>query len=357
VRIPDVQHNLGATNGQLGAALLGAPLGAVIAVPCAGWLVARFGSRPVTIGGALATCLTLPLPAAATSLAALAAALVLLGMSYGCQDMAMNAQAVAVEGVYGRPLMSSFHAAFSTGGIIGAFVGGAVAARGVEPLPALVGASLVFACILIAACPSLLRTPPAERSRVESPFARPSRAILGLGAFAFCALLSEGAIGDWSAVLLRSLDVGADVAAAGFGVFSLTMALGRLAGDRLAVQLGPEQLARLGGATAALGLGLGLIIGQPAAIVAGLAATGAGLSTLFPLAVSAAGRTPGMPPSTAIAAVTTVGYAGLLAGPPMIGGAAQLVTLHVALGLVVLLCAAAALLAPSVRTGAGSAGF
>jgi MFS family permease len=353
VRIPDVRDGLGLSPGELGGALLGAPLGALVGVPVAGWLVGHFGSRWVTVAAALATCGALPLPAVAPNLPLLAAALGLLGISYGALDMAMNAQAVAVEGRYGRPLMSSFHAFFSVGGIAGSFASGLVAARGVPPLPDLLGAAAILGGVGVVAGGFLLPTPPSQIAAGQV-FAWPARAILGLGVFAFCVLLSEGAVADWSAVYLRdALGANPALAAAGYGVFSLAMAAGRLAGDSLIARLGPERVARLGGSLAATGFALALVARDPLPALVGFGCTGVGLSALFPLALSAAGRVRSLPSSTALAAVTTLGYAGLLAGPPLIGLTAQLATLPVALGLVVLLCVLSALLAPMVGDPAG----
>ena len=349
VRIPDVQRALGATPAELGGALLGAPLGSLVGVPLVGWLVARFNGRPVTVVAALAVCLAITLPPAAPNLLALGASLFVLGICYGALDMAMNAQAVAVERVYERPLMSSFHALFSTGGIVGAFAGGAIAGRGVSPLTHLQGAALLLGAVTLLASPCLVATQPRSPGVAASSFVRPPRALLALAIFAFCGLLSEGAVSDWSAVYLRSIGADAQAAAAGYGIFSLAMAGGRLAGDRLTLRMGPVRLARLGGGLAAAGMALGLLVGRTPVALLGFGVMGAGLATLFPLALSAAGHTPNMRASTALAAVTTVGYTGMLVGPPLIGGLAQLATLPVALGLVVVLCLLAAGLADTTR--------
>jgi fucose permease len=157
---------------------------------------------------------------------------------------------------------------------------------------------------------------------------------------ALAGLLSEGAVADWSAVYLStSLGAGTTTAAAAFAAFSLAMAAGRFTGDRLVARLGGDRVVRAGGALAALGLGLTLLIGHAPVAVLGFALVGAGLSCVFPVVLSAAARTPGPPPSAAIAAVCTVGYLGFLIGPPTIGGLAELLGLPAALGLVVALCA------------------
>jgi len=138
-RIPVVQQQLGLTNGALGVALLGTAVGALLAMPTTGWVVARVGSRPVTKLMALAYCMALPLPALAPNLPLLTSALVVFGAVYGALDVAMNAQAIAVERCYRRPIMSSFHGLYSVGGIVGAVGGGVVTSLGVTPVPHLLG--------------------------------------------------------------------------------------------------------------------------------------------------------------------------------------------------------------------------
>jgi fucose permease len=174
---------------------------------------------------------------------------------------------------------------------------------------------------------------------------------------AFCVLLGEGAMADWSAVYLSgTLETGPGFAAAGYAAFSLTMAAGRLIGDRLVQRLGPVTLVRSGGALAALGLGLSLAVGQPAVALVGFACAGAGFSIVFPVALSAAGRAKGVAPGPAIAAVSTAGYSGFLVGPPAIGFLAEAVGLGTALYVVVLLSATIAVLSRTVGAAARGKG-
>jgi fucose permease len=169
-------------------------------------------------------------------------------------------------------------------------------------------------------------------------FVLPDRRLVALGAIAFCGLLGEGAMGDWSAVYLdQSLGADVEVAAVAFAVFSLTMALGRFSGDRIVARFGGGAVVCGGGALAALGLGATLLIGRPGVAIVGFGLIGAGLSCIFPVALSAAARTPGLAAGTAIAGVCTIGYLGFLIGPPAIGGLAELTSLPVALSVVVLL--------------------
>jgi MFS family permease len=353
-RIPAVQQGLNLSAGELGAALLAVAVGALIAMPLIGWAVSRMGSRPVVTCAVLAFAGALALPPLAPSLPLLAAALLLYGIGAGSLDVSMNSQGVVVERRYGSPIMSSLHAAFSFGGMAGAALGGLAASRNIGPTPQLAVMAAVIAALGLGATRALLPASVDAGAADAGPaFARPSKALLGLGVIGFCALLSEGAMSDWSAVYLRQdLATGAGLAAAGYSVFSLTMALGRLAGDWLTARLGPVALTRGGGVLSAVGLGIALLVGHPAAALVGFACVGAGMATIFPLVLSAAGRAPQGAAGPAIAAVATMGYCGFLAGPPAIGFAASIATLAVGLGIVVLLGIVIAVLAPAAGAGA-----
>jgi MFS family permease len=350
VRIPAIKERLGLGEGLLGVVLLGAAVGALVAMPVVGALVSRFGSRRVVGVSALALTVALPMPGLAPSLLLLVPAVVLLGAANGGLDVAMNAQAVAVERGYGRPIMSSFHAAWSFGGLGGAALGGLLASRGIGPLPHFAAVAVLAAIACVVAYGALLPSG-ADASEEGTPaFARPTRALLGLGIISFCVLLGEGAMGDWSAVYLDdTLRTGPGFAAAGYAAFSLSMAFGRLFGDRFTELLGPATLVRACGAIAAAGLGIALAAAQPLVALAGFACAGAGFSIVFPTALSATGRTAG-PTGPALAAVTTAAYTGFLVGPPFIGFLAELTGLGYALYLVVALSTAIIILAGAVNT-------
>ncbi|HEX2479417.1 MAG TPA: MFS transporter [Geminicoccaceae bacterium] len=360
-RIAEIQDRLEISEGQLGLALFMAALGALIAMPLAGAAAHRYGSRAATAVALAGFGLSLPGLALAPSLLGLGLALFVAGAAGGALDVSMNAQGVAVEKGYRAPIMSSLHGMFSLGGMTGAGVTGLLAALEVAIVPHFAGiCALILAVGAIAYRPLL---PAAAEAAAAGPgFARPSLALLLPGIVALAALLSEGAVADWSAVYLSAnLDAGTTMAAAAFAAFSLMMAAGRLSGDRLVARLGGDRVVRAGGALAACGLGLTLAIGHPVVAVIGFGLVGAGISCVFPVVLSSAARATDLPPSAAIAAVCTVGYFGFLLGPPMIGGLAELIGLPAALGLVVLLCALIAALgsrtpAPRAPAPAGSSG-
>ncbi len=336
--IPAVKARHGISDGTLGLVLLSMALGAVFALPLAGWLVGRAGSRRMTSASGLAFCLALPLPLVSPDLVLLSLSLVLLGACNATLDVSMNAQAVVVEAGYRRAIMSSFHGVFSLGGLAGAAIAGAVMALGVPALAHVVTISAA-SVIALGSCRRWL-VPSASRDRhPERVFARPTGVLLGLGLLSFCGLLAEGAMGDWSAVYLHdTLGSSPAVAAAGFAAFSLAMGAGRFGGDRLVARFGSVAVLRASSAVAAVGLAVALVIGRPIAGIIGCGLVGVGISNVIPILFSAAGRVPGIQAGTALAAVATAGYCGLLAGPPLIGLAAEVSGLRGALGIVSVLC-------------------
>jgi MFS family permease len=355
VRIPALQEGLGLSAGRLGLALLGVSAGAITAMPIAGRLVARHGSRPVTRVAAIAFALALSLPALAPTFVALVAALAVLGLANGTLDVAMNAQAASVQQRYAEPIMSRIHAMYSFGGLVGAAIGGRVAAYNVAVVAHLALVALVLAITGFAAGSAMLPAS-ADAAPEQSPHARLTRRLAALGLVAFCVLFGEGAMANWSAVYLRDVvGAGPGLAAAGFAAFSMTMATGRAVGDTLTTRLGPARLARLGGALAGLGAAMAIGIPHPWAAIIGFGAIGAGLSSVFPLVLAAASRTPGVVPGAAIAAVSMCGYTGLLAGPPLIGAVASLLTLRGGFAIVALSSFVVAVLARTLQREARSA--
>jgi MFS family permease len=364
-RIPAVKHALHLSDGLLGVALLAAPAGLVLVVLLAGRLVDAFGSSRLTrLSGVAVALLPIGLGLAA-NLAMLMVALLAFGIAAGLLDVAMNAQAGEVERRLGRPLMSSFHACYSFGGLAGALLGGLFAWAGIGPLPMFLAAGPPLAILAAVTGRWLLpgRAEPPAPAPSAGPAAAPgqsrmARRLLVLGLLAFCCMVGEGAAGSWSAVYLRdNLGTSAGFAAIGFAAFSITMAFGRLFGDRLAARFGPAALLRGCALLAAAGLAAGLIIASPVAGVAGFAVFGAGLSCTVPQLFSAAGNADPGRRGAGIARVAGLGYLGVLAGPVLIGGCASLVGLPRALGIPVVLLLLVAASAGALRgTGVSQPG-
>ena len=336
-RLPAIKADLGASDGQLGLALFAATVALVIAQPLAGALAQRFGARGPALAGAFGTGVGLPLAAHVPSVGLLALTLFAAFFSNGVLDVAINVEGVAVERRLGRRVLSSMHAAFSFGAMAGAGGGALAAAAGLEPEAHLaVVAVATLAVAVVAGCGVPPNPPVASRG---PSFARPSVPLLALGAAAFCVLLAEGSVTDWSAIFLSDeAGAGEAVAALGLAAFSLVMAIGRLGGDGLAERFGARPVVRCGGMLAAVGLALALATAEPAPSIIGFGLMGAGLSATFPLIVAAAARTEGLEEAPAIAAVSGLGYVGFIAGPATIGALSDAAGLRSALLPVVALC-------------------
>lgn len=378
VRIPQIKEHLGLGEGSMGVALLGAPVGVVAAVRFAGRIVARWGSRATTIAAGTAAAASLVPIGLAWNLGALVFALLLFGAAMGLMDVAMNAQGVAVERGYGRPLMSGLHGWYSIGTLAAALAGSGVAYLGV-PVPLhLAAAAAALAALVAVGCRGLLdrsadvlherrpRLPedhgPDGRdpgghgpgARTAAPSSRWMLAMLGV--IGLCSFVGEGAMADWSAIYLREY-LGTDPGFAGLGYAGCAVAMtaGRFGGDRVVARFGPVPVLRTGSLVAALGLGCGLLSGQPAVAVAGFTLFGLGIAVVAPVTFSAAGNLPGVPAAAGISRVTGVGYLGLLGGPPVIGFVAQGVGLTWALAVPVGLVGLIVLLAPATAAAAAAA--
>jgi MFS transporter len=365
-RVPAIKGNLGITDGQLAIGFVGLNAGAILGLQLGGMVVPRTGSRPALVVGLLAFAGALLAPAVVPNLPMLVAALFLLAVFNSVVDVAMNAHGVVVERGYRRPVMSSFHAMYSLGGTGGAALGALAAAGGLDRIPHFLAVAAAGAAVAVRASGLLL---PARADTTERSGGGPRRRtglvaalaggwtgrVVALGALGFCLLLAEGSAYDWAAVYLRDgVGAAAGVAAAGVATFSAAMTAGRLVGDRVAARLGPVAAFRAGALLAGAGFGAALLVGTPAAGLAGLGLFGAGLSLTFPLAISAAGRQDGAA-AVAVARVSTLGYLGAFVGPGLIGALAGPLGLPAALGVPAALVAAAALAARAVAPAAGRA--
>lgn len=354
-RIPQVQHDLNLSEGQLGIVLLGLAVGVLTALSLTSGLIARYSSRQVTVYGAVGMCFVLPLLGLMPNAVMLWAGLFLFGMMMSAMDVAMNAQAVVVEQLANRPLMSAFHASFSIGGFVGAAIGAGFATLTFSPLTHFVVISVVFVIIIIVTARYIPQAEDNTDSKDESNdriFQLPPRILWPLGAVAFAAAIGEGAMADWSGVYLSTVvGVEAGIDALGFAVFSILMTVGRLSGDRLTEMFSAPKLVRAGSSLATAGLLLAIFVPQLATSLIGFGAVGLGLSIVIPLAFSTAGKLSSLPEGAGIAGVATIGYAGFLAGPPIIGLIAEVTSLQVALVLVVLLVSSLILTASSLNLG------
>jgi MFS family permease len=352
VRIPAVKEQTAASPAALGLALLGASGGAVATMTMSGALCRRFGSRQMTIVGAIWLSLALLLPPLARSAPSLGLALVVFGIGYGCLNVAMNSVAVDFVAALGRPVMPSFHAAWSFGGLAGAALGGLLAPH-LSPLPHLALVAAVGIVVTVVCGRMLLARPippagGAEEGGRAGSGARSAggghawRVVLLFGLIALCGAYGEGAIGDWGALHLRQdLGAGPGLAAFGYAAFALAEACGRLAGSWLLARFGQMLVLTGGGLTACAGMLAAALAPVIAVALLGFALTGLGVANLFPAAMTRAGSLSG---PNGVAVASTLGYAGFLLGPPVIGFLASSVSLGTGLTTVSFLALIAAAL-------------
>jgi MFS family permease len=343
-RLPAIKESLHLSDGQLGLALFAMPAGSVLTLPVSGRIADRFGlDRVLRLAGALNPA-ALVLLGLAPDLGLLMAALAVYGALFGLLDVSMNACAARLELGYGRPIMSSLHAGYSIAGLAGAGIGGITAWLGTSPLTAFaVTAAALVALGLLLGPRVLLSASPGGRppgTPRDKSVRNHHQVIWILGLLALCGQVGEGSAGDWSAVYLHAnLGTTPAVAAVALGAFSVTMAAGRLAGDRLAARFGPVRLVRASGLVAGLGLAGGLLAGSvaglrpvwPAAAIAGFALLGAGLAAIFPQIVTVAARLDPAQAGRNIGRIAAVAYSGLLSGPVAIGAIAAGIGLRDAL--------------------------
>lgn len=357
VRIPAIKEQTGASAGELGLALLCVSAGAVITMTLTGRLCRRFGNHPVTVVCGILLSLSVALPPLTHSVPALGAVLLIFGAAYGGINVAFNSAAVDLVAVLRRPIMPSFHAAFSLGGMIGAGLGGLVAGS-LSPARHLLGLAVIGLLVTALAGRTLLRhepvkTPDRPHREEHTPRRLDTRTrglVTVFGLIALCTAYGEGALADWGALHLeQDLDAHPGVAAAGYTCFALAMTIGRAGGTTLLERLGRTRTLVAGGTMATAGMLLGSLAPSLWAALLGFAVTGLGLANIFPVAVERAGTLAG-PSGVAIA--STLGYGGMLLGPPSIGFMAEWFSLPAALTSVAALAAVAALIGAATRRAA-----
>ncbi|MBY8882498.1 MFS transporter [Actinacidiphila acidipaludis] len=387
VRIPAIKAQVGASAGQLGLALLGVSAGAVATMLLTGRLCRVFGSDRVTVATGVMLSFSIALPPRTHSALALGLVLLCFGISYGGLNVAMNSVAVDLVAALRRPVMSSFHAAYSLGGLLGSATGGLLAPHlspathlllltpvgllavvlagrvllaqplrrpGAEPVPAAAGPSAPAsptvrskAAATATARAGSRRDAPARAATTTANGSRTGVLVAVFGLIAACTAYGEGALAEWGPLhIQQDLHAGPGIAAAGYSAVTLAMTLGRLSGTALLERLGQTRALILGGLTACAGMLVAALTPYLALVMAGFALTGLGLANLFPTAIARAGELTG---PSGVAAASTLGYGGMLLGPPSIGFLTDAFGLPTALTTVAALAAVAAVIAYSVR--------
>jgi predicted MFS family arabinose efflux permease len=331
-RLPLIQSHYQLDDGQLGISLLVIAIGALLAMPFTGWLIMGSSSRRVATFTSIIFCSLIPFIGLMPNGYLLNLLFFGIGLATGTLDVAMNAQAISVEKAYRRPIMSSFHALFSMGMMLGAGSGALFIWLDAELWLHLSVVALFSLLLVIWATYHLLEEEVKGIVKNKPALSFPKPALLGVGFIAFCCMLGEGAMANWSTnYMLHIAHAEASFAPLGLVAFSSAMMLARFFGDRVRSQFGDRSLLINSSVLAGIGLGMVLLFPHPVVAVIGFFLVGLGLSLIVPIAYSTAGNTPDLPSSVGIGMVTTVGYAGLLLGPPIIGFLAEWQNMQIAL--------------------------
>lgn len=348
VHVPTVKGHYGLGEQALAVAMLAGGVGAVGGLTQAGRLIGRFGPRLVAAVSGCACAVSVGLLLAFHTMPMLLLVMVVFGLSNSLFDVSVNVAASDLEARAGRPLMSGFHGMFSLGGMAGAAGGAALLSAGVVPWHHLAGATGVGVVLVAFGCGTMPRPKPSDEPAGGHAFVLPRGALLLIGVLASLGLIAEGAMYDWSVLYVKQeLQADAGTAALGYAAFSGAMAAARFGGDWVRARLSSALLVRVSGLLAAAGMTLSLVTSSPMVALLGFALVGLGFANIVPVLFSAAATVPGVKPADGIAAVASLGYFGMMVGPPLIGFVAEHQSLTVGLATVVL---AAVMLAAAARS-------
>ncbi len=335
VHVPIVKAHYGLGEQSLALAMLASGVGALAALAYAGRIVGRFGPRAIAAAMGCVSCAAIASLEVSTQYAALLVVMLVFGSCGSLFDVSLSTEASEIERLTGKPLMSGFHGMFSLGGMAGAGLGSAVPALGLSPQTHLLAATGACALAVLVASRAMLPVPD-HAGEEKHPLSLPRGPLMLLGVLAAMGLIAEGAIYDWSVLFMKQERASdASTAALAYAAFSAAMATGRFAGDWVRARVVPRRLLRASGALAAAGMALTLAVPSPAVGLIGYALVGLGLSNVVPMLFSAASQVPGVSPAHGIAAVSGVGYLGMMAGPPLIGLIAEHTSLTAGLLVVV----------------------
>ncbi|SEI97308.1 Fucose permease [Dyadobacter sp. SG02] len=349
-RIPDIKNMLHLTEGGLGTVLLALPLGLMASLPISGWMVTHYGSKKMVLIGAILYAITLTFIGFVTRTEQLVIALFAFGLWGNLTNIAVNTQAVAVEQVYGKSIMASFHGLWSLAGFVSAMIGSLFISVHVPPHIHFLVIALIAFAIIFTAYKHTMPDTEKEAGEEQPMFVKPDRDLLILGLIGFCAMVCEGAMFDWSGVYFQeAVHVPASMTTLGYVAFMGTMTGGRFAGDWLANRLGRRKMLQLSGTL--MGTGLAIAVVFPTLITAtiGFLLVGFGVSSVVPLVYSATGRSKTMSAGMALAAVSSISFIGFLIGPPLIGIVAQFANLRWSFAIVGVLATLTAYLSTKAR--------
>lgn len=347
-RIPDVRLKLHLSDAALGGVLFALPVGSMVSLPFAGWLVARFGSKQVISVAAIAYPVSLILIGWAGTIWQLVPMVFAFGLLGNLCNIAINTQAVGVEALYGRSIMASFHGIWSMAGFTGAAIGTFVVSNNITPL--------LHFCFVAAACVVsviLVRNYalPKDAGHPDQPlFVKPDEHLLKLGLIAFSCMVCEGTMFDWSGVYFQKVvAVPKEMTTLGYAAFMSTMAGGRFLGDWLVTKIGKKLVLESSGITIATGLLISVLFPYVVPATIGFLLVGIGVSSVVPLVYSSAGKSKTLSPGVALTAVSTIGFLGFLLGPPVVGFMAQAFSLRWSFTLIAVLGLGTTVLASQIK--------
>jgi MFS family permease len=334
-RLPRIQEQFKLDNGTLGLVLLSASVGALLAMPFTGWMIIKNGSRKVGLWSSYFYCVLFLFIPHMPNEFFLMILFFIIGLATGMMDVAINAQAVMVEQQMKKPIMTSFHALFSVGMMLGALCGSLFSEFGITLAIHFLSIATGSVIIVFVARYYLVHDKPLSKDKDTPAFRLPNAAMISIGVIAFCSMLGEGAMADWSTNYMENIaKAGQGIAPLGLSAFALAMTIGRIFGDSARVKFGDRSLMITCGLIALAGVTVAILFIHPFVVIGGFFIVGIGLSVIVPIAYSIAGSTKDLPPGVGLAMVTTVGYSGFLFGPPIIGFLADSFTLRYALILV-----------------------
>lgn len=322
-RIPTIQSNLNLSASALGTILFALPVGFFISLAFAGNLIAKIGSKNAVLLSAVMYSISLMCIGISGSAAHVAGSLLAFGFFANLLNISINTQAVAVEKLYQKRLMASFHGLWSLAGFAGAAIGAWMIGRSVPPLQHFMIIGAIF-LLTISVCASLLIKKDSSKGTKVPFLALPDKALLGLGLIAFCSMMVEGAMFDWSGIyMINVVQVSSELTGVGYTTFMIAMASMRFVADGLAGRFGLRRLLQMSGILTTIGLLLVIVQPEFLTTVIGFLLIGMGVSSVVPMVYSAAGKSKTMAPGTAITAVSSLGFLGFLIGPPSIGFIAE----------------------------------
>ncbi|MDN3549444.1 MFS transporter [Mucilaginibacter aquaedulcis] len=334
-RIATVQQEMGLSDAALGAVLFSLPVGLMCSLPFSGWIITKIGSRKLLISALLVYATALVTLGLAQNTFQLIICLVCFGFSSNAVNISVNTQAVATEEIYKKPIMASFHGLWSLAGFVGAGIGTYMIGNNIDPFHHfLVMMAVIFTGVIIAA-----RYLKDDKVASSGPvFVMPDSSLIKLGVIAFCSMICEGAMFDWSVIYFKKVVLAPTaMVGLGFTTFMFTMAGGRFVADWFAHKFGLKRTLQVSGNLTAVGLLIAVAFPYIYTAMAGFLLVGAGVSSVVPMVFSAAGKSKTMQPGVALAAVSTIGFLGFLVGPPIIGFIAGIATLRASFVLIALM--------------------